>query len=120
MGVLYPFTGILLSPIIASAAMAISSLSVVASANRLRRFRNPALASVGTPAIEGSPVVEVTGHQEGKEVAMAMVKDPVCGMEIDPKNAAANATSGGKVYHFCSKDCQQKFNKDPKKYVGRN
>jgi Cu+-exporting ATPase len=119
-GVLYPFTGILLSPIIASAAMAISSLSVVASANRLRRFRNPALASVGTPAIEGSPVVEVTGHQEGKEVAMAMVKDPVCGMEIDPKNAAANATSGGKVYHFCSKDCQQKFNKDPKKYVGRN
>lgn len=36
-GVLFPFTGLLLSPVVAGAAMALSSLTVVSNANRLRR-----------------------------------------------------------------------------------
>jgi len=37
-GVLYPFTGLLLSPMFASAAMSLSSVSVIGNALRLRRL----------------------------------------------------------------------------------
>ena len=44
-GAFYPFTGVLLDPIFAAAAMALSSVTVVSNALRLRRFR---AAAVGT------------------------------------------------------------------------
>jgi YHS domain-containing protein len=46
-----------------------------------------------------------------------MVKDPVCGMEVDEEKAAARSEYKGKTYYFCSKGCRAAFDKDPEKYL---
>lgn len=45
-----------------------------------------------------------------------MVKDPVCGMEIDPKTAFAKREHAGQTFYFCSKDCVDKFDAHPHQY----
>jgi class 3 adenylate cyclase len=44
------------------------------------------------------------------------VIDPVCGMEIGPKEVAARLSLGGQEQAFCSDDCLQKFVTSPEKY----
>ena len=42
-----------------------------------------------------------------------MVKDPICGMKVDPKKAKFTFEKDGKTYYFCSQDCYKAFkNKD--------
>ncbi len=38
-----------------------------------------------------------------------LVKDVVCGMEIDPKEAAAKSEYQGVTYYFCSRGCRAEF-----------
>jgi Cu+-exporting ATPase len=46
-----------------------------------------------------------------------MVRDPVCGMEIDPGTAFASREHMGQVFYFCSEDCVNKFDADPHQYA---
>ncbi|RPI25311.1 MAG: YHS domain-containing protein [Chloroflexota bacterium] len=46
-----------------------------------------------------------------------MAKDPVCGMQVDEKKAAATFEYKGKTYYFCSYGCKAAFEKEPEKYL---
>jgi YHS domain-containing protein len=48
-----------------------------------------------------------------------MVKDLVCGMDIDSKTAAGKSDYQGKTYYFCSQGCKKAFDKEPQKYAGK-
>ncbi|MFZ5481151.1 MAG: YHS domain-containing protein [Myxococcota bacterium] len=45
------------------------------------------------------------------------VKDPVCGMEVDPRKAAAWRERRGRTFHFCSTVCAKSFDEDPERFV---
>ena len=49
-----------------------------------------------------------------------MAKDPVCGMDVDEKNAAAKSDYEGKTYYFCAPGCKVAFDKEPEKYLGKD
>ena len=45
------------------------------------------------------------------------VRDPVCGMAVDPHTTPHRYQHAGRPYYFCSAGCQAKFQADPAKYL---
>jgi Cu+-exporting ATPase len=52
--------------------------------------------------------------------AKANVRDPVCGLSVDPATSKHRFDHHGETFHFCSADCRGKFAADPQKYLGPN
>jgi len=75
----------------------------------------PARAKAGAPA-------PAMGGASTTSAEPATVKDLVCGMDIDPKKAAAAGLKSdykGKTYYFCAEDCKKQFDAEPGKFIGR-
>lgn len=45
------------------------------------------------------------------------VKDPVCGMSVNPATAKHRVEHGGKTYYFCCAHCVEKFKAEPQQYL---
>jgi len=48
-----------------------------------------------------------------------MEKDVICGMQVDPKQAAGSSEYRGKTYYFCSMGCKRKFEQNPEQYANQ-
>jgi YHS domain-containing protein len=46
-----------------------------------------------------------------------LVKDPVCGMEIDAVSAAGSSEYAGQTQYFCNLNCKESFDAEPEKYA---
>lgn len=45
------------------------------------------------------------------------VKDPVCGMTVDPQKAQYHSVYKDKHYYFCSANCQKQFEENPEQFA---
>jgi Cu+-exporting ATPase len=50
--------------------------------------------------------------------ATLTVKDPVCGMSVDPHKTPHRHELAGQTYHFCSAGCRARLAADPDRYLG--
>jgi P-type Cu+ transporter len=61
-----------------------------------------------------------THHQPGgPSEAGAVIRDPVCGMTVDPATAKHSHTHDGTTYYFCSARCRERFAAEPARYVAQ-
>ncbi|MGV8839653.1 MAG: YHS domain-containing protein, partial [Bauldia sp.] len=45
------------------------------------------------------------------------VRDPVCGMYVDPHTATHRSEHGGRTFYFCCDGCKSSFDADPARYL---
>ncbi len=60
---------------------------------------------------------ESSGKQPTATQHPTTVKDPVCGMSVDPDKARGSAPYRGITYYFCSPGCMHRFVSDPPKFI---
>ena len=75
---------------------------------------NSLLRDVLIEQYEKTPLAKVIQADITK--LLPVVVDPVCGMRVSKKTAAASHSYRGTSYYFCASGCLKKFKKSPQKY----
>ena len=88
--------GIVLPPAVGALIMSLSTVIVALNSQTLRKYEPEGV--------------------EFKETRTT-VKDPVCGMEIEPSSAFGKVEYKGRTFYFCSRKCEEDFKKKPERYA---
>jgi Cu+-exporting ATPase len=56
---------------------------------------------------------------EPQDIIDRRVKDPVCGMDVDPSTSAHRVEHMGTAYHFCCAGCANRFRQDPEAVLAK-
>jgi Cu2+-exporting ATPase len=91
--------GVVLPPAVGAIIMSLSTVIVAFNSQTLRKYEPKGVAF--------------------KEEVPVTVKDPVCGMEIEPATAYGKTEYAGRTFYFCSKHCEEEFAKNPEKYASK-
>jgi len=75
---------------------------------------NDLLRDVLIERYEKTPLAKIMNTDVAQ--LLPVVIDPVCGMRVSKKTAAAFHSHQGKQFYFCASGCFDKFKKSPKKY----
>jgi YHS domain-containing protein len=49
-----------------------------------------------------------------------VIKDPVCGMDVELAHAAGRIEHKFQTYYFCGVGCETKFDSNPEQYLGKS
>ena len=90
--------GVVVSPAIGALLMSLSTVIVAFNSQTLRKYEPKGVEFV-----------------EKKHMTI----DPVCGMKVQPENAYSKVEHKGLIIYFCSKNCENEFKKNPKKYLSK-
>lgn len=96
-GILYNL-GVVVSPAIGALLMSLSTVIVAINSQTLRKYEP-----------------KVAEFVEKKHV----ITDPVCGMKVEPEKAHSKVEHEGHVIYFCSREHEEEFRKNPKKYLSK-
>ncbi|MEM2999298.1 MAG: copper-translocating P-type ATPase [Candidatus Bathyarchaeia archaeon] len=91
--------GVVLPPAVGAIIMSLSTIIVAFNTQTLRKYE---------PKIV-----------EFRKEAFVTVKDPVCGMKIEPATAYSKTEYKGRTYYFCSQHCEAEFKKNPARYASK-
>ena len=82
-----------------------------------RYAARPVAVLAGHGASDAEITNEAHLEQGGDMSAQATAIDPVCGMTVETATAEYRSFRDGRAFYFCSKECKETFDKDPKKYA---